>query len=272
MLSSADWSNLLVPVGPPAQGESWLPGVVQAISGGGILFSLLGFRTAMDLAGEARDPQRTVPLAMGLGLGLSIAIYLALQLAFLLAVPHGSLNAGWGSLQLGAHGGPLAAIALGLGLSWVVGLLLSDAVISPGATAMTYLGLSGRVAWMMGSLRLLPRRLEHLNRQAVPSTALLLSLVIGVGMLLLRPSWQQVVSFLTACLVIALAVGPVSLLALRQQLPDAQRAFALPWARVVCPLTFVVSSCAVLWCGRGAVEAAMALILLPALLFSGMNH
>ena len=272
MLSAADWSNLLVPIGSPAQGESWLPGVVQAISGGGILFSLLGFRTAMDLAGEARDPQRTVPLAMGLGLGLSIAIYLVLQLAFLLAVPHGSLNAGWGALQLGAHGGPLAAIALGLGLSWVVGLLLSDAVISPGATAMTYLGLSGRVAWMMGSLRLLPRRLEHLNRQAVPSTALLLSLVIGIGMLLLGPSWQQVVSFLTACLVIALAVGPVSLLALRQQLPHTRRAFALPWAEVVCPLTFMVSSCAVLWCGRSAVEAAMALILIPALLFSGIHR
>ena len=168
------------------------------------------------------------------------------QLAFLLAVPHSSLKAGWGALQLDAHGGPLAAVALGLGLSWVVGLLLSDAVISPGATAMTYLGLSGRVAWMMGSLRLLPRRLEHLNRQAVPSTALLLSLGIGIGMLLLGPSWQQVVSFLTACLVIALAVGPVSLLALRQQLPHTRRAFALPWAEVVCPLTFMVYSCAVL--------------------------
>ena len=65
-------------------------------------------------------------------------------------------------------------------------------------------------------------------------------------MLLLGPSWQQVVSFLTACLVIALAVGPVSLLALRQQLPNARRAFALPWAEVVCPLTFMVSSCSVL--------------------------
>ena len=272
MLSASDWSNLLVTVGAPGAGENWLPGIVHAISSGGILFSLLGFRTAMDLAGEARDPQRTVPLAMGLGLGLSIAIYLALQLAFLVAVPHSSLGAGWGALQLSAHGGPLAAIAMGLGLSWVVGLLLSDAVISPGATAMTYLGLSGRVAWMMGSLRLLPRRLEHLNRQAVPSTALILSLVIGVVMLLLGPSWQQIVSFLTACLVIALAVGPVSLLALRQQLPTAHRAFALPAAALVCPLTFMAASWAVLWCGRTAVEGAIALVLVPALIFTGVNR
>ena len=49
------------------------------LSGGGILFSLLGFRTAMDLAGEARQPQRTVPRAMALGLGISLAIYLLLS-------------------------------------------------------------------------------------------------------------------------------------------------------------------------------------------------
>jgi hypothetical protein len=73
-------------------------------------------------------------------------------------------------------------------------------------------------------------------------------------------------------LVIALAVGPVSLLALRHQLPTAQRAFALPWAAVICPLTFMISSCAVLWCGRSAVEGAMALVLVPALIFAGINH
>lgn len=137
---------------------------------------------------------------------------------------------------------------------------------------MTYLGLSGRVAWMMGSLRLLPRRLEHLNRQSVPSTALILSLAIGVVMLLLGPSWQQIVSFLTACLVIALAVGPVSLLALRQQLPTAHRAFALPAAALICPLTFMAASWAVLWCGRTAVEGAIALVLVPALIFTGVNR
>ena len=42
--------------------------IVQAVSSGGILFSLLGFRTAMDLAGEAKSPSRDVPLAMAIGL------------------------------------------------------------------------------------------------------------------------------------------------------------------------------------------------------------
>ncbi len=269
MLTAGHWANLGAPVAAATGGGLGTGGgVVGAISAGGILFSLLGFRTAMDLAGEARRPQRDVPLAMGLGLGISLAIYLVLQLAFLVAVPPELLAGGWAQLRLTAHGGPLVAIALGLGLGWVVTLLLSDAVISPGATGLTYLGVSARVGWMMGRCGLLPAGLGRLNRQAVPAVALLCSLAIGLGLLLGGPSWQRVVSFLTATLVIALAMGPVSLLALRRQLPAEPRAFRLPWADLWCPLTFVAASWAILWCGRSALEGAVALVLGPALLFN----
>ena len=229
MLASGHWGNLAASRLPP--GET-LQGMVTAISSGGILFSLLGFRTAMDLAGETRRPQRTVPLAMALGLAISLGIYLILQLAFLVSIPPDQLAGGWARLELTAHGGPLVALAMGLGLGWVARLLLLDAVISPSATAMAYMGASARVSWMMGRCGLLPSSFGRLNRQAVPSVALLVSLAMGVLMLLSGPSWQTVVSFLTATLVIALAMGPVSLIALRRQLPDAQRAYRLPWAGV----------------------------------------
>ena len=266
MLAAGHWGNLST--GDPSQ----LKGLVSAIGSGGILFSLLGFRTAMDLAGEARNPQRNVPLAMALGLGLSLGIYLLLQLGFLVAVPPEALQNGWSALRLTAHGGPLVAIAMGLGMGWVVALLLSDAVISPGATAMTYMGVSARVAWMMGRLGLLPAAMARLNRQAVPAVALLWSLLIGAAMLLGGPSWQRVVSFLTATLVIALAVGPVSLMALRQQLPQAPRAFRLPWASLLCPITFVAASWAVVWCGRSALEGAVTLVVVPSLLFGVLQR
>ena len=161
---------------------------------------------------------------------------------------------------------------MGFGMSWVVLLLLSDAVISPGATGMTYMGVSARVAWMMGRLGLLPRSMGRLNQQAVPVVALLWSLLIGVVMLLGGPSWQRVVSFLTATLVVALAVGPVSLLALRRQLPHVNRAFRLPWAELICPLTFVAASWAVIWCGRSALEGAILLVVAPALLFGLLQN
>jgi amino acid transporter len=272
MLTAGHWSNLspeaLQALGTPARGPDGsatglLSGVVAAISGGGILFSLLGFRTAMDLAGETRQPQRNVPLAMALGLGISLAIYLVLQLAFLVAVPPELLGRGWGQLQLTAHGGPLVALAMGLGLGWVAKLLLIDAVISPSATAMAYMGAAARVSWMMGRCGVLPRWLGRLNQQAVPAPALLLSLAFGVAMLLLGPSWQQVVSFLTATLVIALAMGPVSLLALRRQLPEAPRAYQLPFAEAWCAAAFVLSTWAISWCGTDALQGAVAIALVP---------
>lgn len=60
----------------------------------------------MDLAGETRNPQRNVPLAMGLGLGISLLIYVLLQLSFLVSVPPDALQKGWSHLNLSQHGGP----------------------------------------------------------------------------------------------------------------------------------------------------------------------
>ncbi len=265
MLASGHWGNLAASRQPP--GET-LQGMVTAISSGGILFSLLGFRTAMDLAGETRRPQRTVPLAMALGLGISLGIYLILQLAFLVSIPPDQLAGGWARLELTAHGGPLVALAMGLGLGWVARLLLLDAVISPSATAMAYMGASARVSWMMGRCGLLPGSFGRLNRQAVPSVALLVSLAMGVLMLLSGPSWQTVVSFLTATLVIALAMGPVSLVALRAQLPDAHRAYRLPWAGVWCSSAFVLATWAISWCGTSSLRGASLIVLVPAGVFA----
>ncbi|MCS5706228.1 APC family permease [Synechococcus sp. FGCU-3] len=273
MLTAGHWGNLSLDALQSGSAEAGLlGGMVAAISGGGILFSLLGFRTAMDLAGETRNPQRNVPMAMALGLGISLAIYLVLQLAFLVSAPPELLNRGWGQLQLSAHGGPLVAIALGLGLTWVGKLLLIDAVISPSATAMTYMGAAARVGWMMGRCGVLPKRLGQLNRQAVPAPALLLSLAFGIVMLLSGPSWQQVVSFLTATLVISLAMGPVSLLALRQQLPDAPRGYRLPWAGAWCAIAFVLSTWAISWCGATSLKGAVAMALAPAAVFVLLHH
>ena len=111
MLLSQHWGNLSIPVtlgGTVITASINNEGsqLVDAVGSGGILFCLLGFRTAVDLAGEARNPQRNVPLAMGLGLGISLMIYLLLQLSFLVSVPPEALRQGWSHLSLSQHGGP----------------------------------------------------------------------------------------------------------------------------------------------------------------------
>lgn len=264
MVKQAHWDNMAGKI--PWDG-SVRDGVLTAVSTGGVLFSLFGFRTSMDLAGESNRPQRDVPLSMGLGLAICLAIYMVLQLAFLVSVDPGQLSHGWNHLVLMAHGGPLVAIALGAGLVWVANLLLFDAVLSPGATAMAYMGVSARVSWMMGRCGLLPKPFQHLNDQSVPRVALVSSLVIGIAMLFGGPSWQKIVGFLTATMVIALAVGPVSLMALRKQLPEVERPFRLKGAGIWCRAAFVLATWSILWSGRISVLWAVGSIVVPTVLF-----
>ena len=248
MLISGHWGNLRLPVGG-TQGAD----VVRAVGSGRVLFSLLGFRTAMDA--------RITPQVW------SLAIYLLLQLSFLVSVPPDQLTNGWHSLSLSAHGGPIVALAMGLGLSWMVTLLLIDAVVSPGATALTYVGVSARISWMMGECGLVPKAQGQMNRQGVPHVALILSTLVSALMLAVGPGWQSIVSFLTSTLIIALATGPISLMALRRQLPNAPRGYQLPMASWLCPLSFVMATWAISWCGRSALEGAVLCIGIPTLLF-----
>jgi len=264
MWKQSHWGNLHADI---PWNSSVRDDVLRAVSSGGVLFSLLGFRTSMDLAGESKRPQRDVPLSMGLGLLISLAIYMVLQLAFLVAVDPAQIAHGWDKLNLSAHGGPLVAIALGAGMVWVANLLLVDAVISPGATGMAYMGVSARVSWMMGRCDLLPKPFQRLNSQSVPWFALICSMVIGILMLFGGPSWQKIVGFLTATMVIALAIGPISLMALRMQLPEVERPFRLRGAGIWSRVAFVMATWSILWCGRTSVIWAVASILTPTALF-----
>jgi len=190
-----------------------------------------------------------------------------LQLAFLVSVDPCQVSRGWEHLVLTAHGGPLVAIAISAGLFWVANLLLFDAVLSPGATAMAYMGVSARVSWMMGKCGLLPKPFQHLNDQSVPWVALVSSLVIGIAMIFSGPSWQKIVGFLTATMVIALAVGPISLMALRKQLPEVERPFRLKGAGIWCRAAFVLATWSILWSGKTSVLWAVGSIAVPTVLF-----
>jgi amino acid transporter len=260
IFSAANWSNLQV-------NGFGFNGIFDALSTGGILFSLLGFRTAMDLAGEAKKPQRDVPLAMGVGLAISLLIYLILQFAFLVSVPPAMLAKGWNNLQLTAHGGPLVALTISLGLNLLSGLLIADAVISPSATAMAYMGTAARVNWMLARCELLPAPFAHINRAGVPSVALATTVIIGLILLQGGSSWAKAVGFVTSALVISLAMGPVSLLALRIQEPDIFRPYRLPMAQFLCPLAFVLATWAIFWCGWESLKLAIPFILIPSFVY-----
>src|SRR5205807_1022157 len=65
-----------------------IKGVFSALATGGVIFALLGFEQADQLAGESRRPKRDIPLGIIGSIVLGSIIYLLLQVAYIGALPH----------------------------------------------------------------------------------------------------------------------------------------------------------------------------------------
>jgi amino acid transporter len=226
-------------------------GVFTAIATGGIVFSYLGFRQGIELAGETSNPKRNVPIAVVGSVLLTAVIYIALQIAFIAAVRPGDLTSshGWTNLDFTNDFGPLAAIASLIGLGWLATVLYIDAIVSPADTGLIYTTVTSRVSYAMGRNGNAPSPLAQTTQRGVPLVGLFVAFVIGLVVLLPFPSWQQLVGFVTSATVLSFGAGCMALSALRRELPDARRPFRVPFGDVIPFLAFYSSNLIVYWAG-----------------------
>lgn len=224
-------------------------GIELAVATGGIVFSYLGFRQAVDFAGEAKDPQRTVPLAIILSIAIGAVLYILLQIVFVGAVPASALGAGWAKLNYSA---PFAQLASAMGLGWFATVLFADAVLSPSGTGNIYLSSTARVifAWARtGTFFHIFSRVSPKN--GVPRPALWLSLILAIVWTLPFPTWQTLVGVISAATVMTYLIGPISAAAFRRTAPDMKRPFRLGGMNVIAPLAFVIASLIIYWTSWG---------------------
>ncbi len=226
-----------------------LDGIVLALPAAGIVFSFLGFRTAIDLGGESANPGRAIPLAVIGSVLLSAAIYILLQFGFLRALRPADVAHGWSAMTFEGDAGPFAALAAGLGLGWLATALYIDACVSPAGTGLMYVTGGARILFAVGELRAGPRWLTTLNGAQVPLLSVLVMWVVGVLFLLPFPAWQQMVDYITSITVLTYGLGPIVLLILRDSQPQLNRAFRLRGAGVIAPLAFIASNWIVYWTG-----------------------
>jgi amino acid transporter len=226
-------------------------GVFTAIASGGIVFSYLGFRQGIELAGETRNPRRNIPIAVIGSVLITAVLYILLQIAFIGAVNPSDLSSshGWAKLDFANDFGPLAAIASLIGLGWLATILYVDAIISPADTGLIYTTVTGRVSYAMGRNGNAPRVLAKTTPRGVPLVSLFVTFVVGLIVFLPFPSWQQLVGFVTSATVLSFGAGTLALGALRRQLPDRERPFRVPFANVIAFLAFYSSNLIVYWAG-----------------------
>lgn len=235
----------------------------------GVIFAAEGFEQAIQVGGEAVNPQKNIPRAVILSMVIGIVIYLLLEVAFIGALNPAHILHGWGNPIPGVGSfGPYASIATAIGLGWLSTLLIIDAVVSPAGTGLVYLGTSSRLSYGLGRNGYFPSVISKIDRRGVPIVSIVICFVIGMLVFLPFPSWSGLVGLVTSATVIMYSFAPVTLYALRRQDPDRPRAYRLPAAWLLCPIAFIAANMFVYFSGYSTVFWLYMFILIGVIIFA----
>jgi APA family basic amino acid/polyamine antiporter len=202
-----------------------------AISLAFVTYSYAGWNAVTYIAGEVRDPHRTVPLSVVVAVAVVTLLYVSLNAAFLYTTPIEQMA---GQIHV-------AAIA-GQHIFGATGGRIVDAVICVGLvssiSAMMWLG--PRVTMAMGEdfrpLSAFARR----TRGGVPANAIFFQLIV-VTLLLFTQSFESIVEFIQFSLTISSFLTVLGVMVLRFTQPALPRPYKV-WGYPVTPLLFLAVS------------------------------
>ena len=236
-----------------------IKGIFEALPAG-VVFALIGFEQAVELAGEVRDPGRNIPRAIIYAQIIGTIIYFLLEVVFIAAITPHNLIHGWASPISKGNFGPYAGIATGLGLTWLAVLLYIDAFISPAGTALLYIGTSARFPYALAREGYVPTVFARVSSRGVPIVSLVFSFVVGMLLFLPFPGWQAFVGFVTSAAVLMYIFTPLAYAALHRSDPDHPRPFILKGGRVLAPISFIAANLLVYWSGWGVIWRLLVLL------------
>lgn len=254
--------------------ESWVE-IFTALSAGGVAFAFTGFQNGLMLAGEVKNPQRNIPIAILGAVLIGFVLYFMLQFSFIAAMPQKYLSHGWHALSYPGDGGPLVGLTLLLGLTVVAGLLLFDAAFSPFGTTFVYTAATSRIVYGMALNNHLPKVFLKVNRHNIPYVTLYANFIVGGLAFLPFPGWQKLVAFLSSASILSYGIGPICLLAMRKLQPNTQRPFRLSGGLFISHIAFYVCNLMLYWCGFSIIwklDVALLFGLVIYLVYHGKNQ
>jgi len=219
--------------------------VFTAVAASGIVFSFNGFQSPVSLAGEARNPGKSIPFALIGSVLIALVVYVLLQVAFIGAVSPQSIATGWHSLNFDS---PLAQLALALNLNWLAMLLYLDAFVSPSGTGSIYTATTARMIYAMERNNTMPKVFGSLHPiYGVPRAAMWFNLAVSFIFLFFFRGWGTLAAVISVAVIISFLTGPVSLMSLRLTAPDVPRPLRLMGMQFIAPFAFVCASLVLYW-------------------------
>ena len=243
-------------------------GLAQSLSMGGIVFAFAGYAPVIVLAGEAKNPQKVIPLVLVGALGLCLMIYFVLQVALIGSLSPADVSHGWSHLSFTGDASPFVGLADRFHLGHLKLLIFLTAVIAPLGTAIIFIATSSRVAYAISQNGCLPAQVQFLSKRGVPIFAVIMNFIVGMVLFFPSPGWQGMVGFLVSAFVMCYAIGPIALLTFRKNLKDRERPFRLPCAPLWCFVAFYVSNLLIYWTGWVTVWHMLVAILIGLVLFA----
>ncbi|MEN9598013.1 MAG: hypothetical protein RL596_324 [Bacteroidota bacterium] len=164
-----------------------------------VIYAYTGWNAATYIAGEIKNPQKNLPIALFAGTALVTMLYLLLNHAFLLSAPTAELR---NQVEIGFI---TANYLFGTKAGWIMSICICLTLVST-ASAMTFAG--PRVTAVMGKQSYAFRWLTKTNKQHIPAKAIYFQSSIVLVLILLN-KFQELVSLvgflLSICTSLAVA-------------------------------------------------------------------
>ena len=196
-----------------------------------VMFAYSGWNAAGYLAGEVRNPGKTLPRSLLLGTGLVVILYLALNLVFAYAVP--LADVGFDN----AERVPQIAVErmFGAKAAAVFSVLLGLTFL---ATVSAFIITGPRVYYAMATNGLFPSIARHVSSKGkVPTYAMLLQSACAIVILFVT-DFQNLYQYAAVGLSLFALLFIAAVYVLRWRRPDMERPFRVPGYPIV-PAVFM---------------------------------
>jgi basic amino acid/polyamine antiporter, APA family len=242
--------------------ESFTPSLVSGMGLGmiGVLWAYEGWQYVTFSAGEAMNPQRTVPRAIVLGTASLIGIYLFANAGYLAALGTEGV----------ARSDRVAAEAVGAIVGPAAAKLIAAAILVSIFSATNGITITApRVYYAMARDGLFLRKLGDVHpRYGTPAVSIIAG-TLWAMVLAASGTFEQLLTYVVFVGWIFYALGAACVFVLRRTRPQAARPFRVPgypWTPLlfICAAAALVANTIATQPGRAAVGIAVVLLGLPA--------